>query len=265
MTQFTLDTSTLVEERGDGTLWTNAEGAYWNFQSAYGGWGLALAYSALQKVNTEHRSLATVSATFLKALRAPQYRIEVTTLREGRSASFHRVDIHDPAASDGLVLTAQFTLAKPRASEIEFSRSFPKVKSWDQSSVVPVNPGPEWLKHCEQRIAQGRPFSRQESPDSALWFRDSEDRPFDEKQILLASDAPMPRTFFLDEKPRFSATVAYSLHAMTALDTASQLGVDRVLLETTCPSLSSGRFSQDTVIWAPDGTLLAVSNQIAFY
>ena len=49
MTEFSLDTATQLEKLSDTRLKSSAGEAYWNFTSAFGGWALALGYSAVQQ------------------------------------------------------------------------------------------------------------------------------------------------------------------------------------------------------------------------
>lgn len=264
MTRSVVDSSTEIRREADGVFSADGSAAMVNFTSAFGGWGLALLLSAIRQEAPDAPHLAGVNATFAKAINAETFSIKADVLRTGRRAAFWRGQLSD-AAKDALLVTSDFVFADLKEPDIASSRPFPSVKAFEDSSILPNTPGPIWLKDFEQRIGLGQPFSAQEKPHSAFWFRDPGGRPWDEKSILLVSDTPMPRTFFVDPVPRFGATVQYSLHMFTTAAELAALGNEPLLIEADSDALGRGRFTQSTYIWSSEKKLLAVSNQIAFY
>ena len=131
--------------------------------------------------------------------------------------------------------------------------------------MLPATPGPRWLAHYEQRLALGKPFSAQPSPHSAIWLRDLNGRPWDAKGLLAASDTPMPRTFFVDETPRFGSTVTYTLQVFAGSEELALLGSEPLLIEANGDTIQHGRYSQATYIWSVGGRLLATSYQLGFF
>ncbi|KWV90676.1 acyl-CoA thioesterase II [Erythrobacter sp. YT30] len=265
MTDYPLDTATQLETLSESRLRSGGGAAYWNFTSAFGGWALALGYSAVQQANPQSAMLASATATFLKPLPKEEMDVEVRTLREGRRTNFVRSEFSDPAAPDALVFTADFVFSDIKDKALDYTDPMPRVLAIDDAERLPDTPGPKFLTRYEQRVALGKPFSAQEKPQSAFWVRDAADRPWDAKALLALSDTPMPRTFFLDTTPRFGATVQYDLHIMCSSEDLAKCGCDFLLVEATSDRVFSGRFSQRTRIWSREGQLLAISNQLAFY
>jgi len=265
MTAYPLDTATELKALSDTRLKSSAGEAYWNFTSAFGGWALALGYSAVQRAQPQGGMLASATASFLKPLPADGMEIEVRALREGRRTNFVRAELSGEGEDADLVFTADYVFSDMKEKALDYTCSFPVVKEPADADRLPDTPGPKFLSRYEQRVALGQPFSAQEHPHSAFWVRDAAERPWDAKALLALSDTPMPRTFFLDTTPRFGATVQYDLHVMCSAEELAACGSDYLLVEATADRVYSGRFSQTTRIWSRDQRLLAVSNQLAFY
>lgn len=265
MTDYPLDTATLLTSISDKRLRATGGEVYWNFQSAFGGWALALGYSAVQQAMPREGMLASTTATFLKPLPQSGIDINVRLLREGRRTSFLRTEFTSPDAPEEPIFTANYVFSDMKEKPLDYSCDFPDVKAPEVSARLPDSPGPKFLSRYEQRVALGQPFSAQERPHSAVWVRDAADRPWDAKALLAVSDTPMPRTFFLDPTPRFGATVQYDLHVFCTAEDLEACGSDYLLVEATADRVFSGRFSQTTRIWSQQRKLLAISNQLAFY
>lgn len=264
MTVSKIDKSTEVAAETGNTFKLDGTKALINFTSAFGGWGLASSLSAARATVADAGHLAAVNATFIKAMQPEPMELQTTVLRSGRRASFLRTELR-ATKSQALLLACDFVFADRKEPDIEAIRAFPDVLDFDDSPILPSSPGPVWLKDFEQRIGAGKPFSKQDKPNSAFWFKDPSGRSWDEKAILLVSDTPMPRTFFVDPMPRFGATVSYSFHMFASAEELANLGDAPVLIEADSDAVSQGRFTQSTFIWSQDRKLLAVSNQLAFY
>ncbi|MEO1730970.1 MAG: thioesterase family protein [Pseudomonadota bacterium] len=266
MSDYPLDSATKLQTLSDDRL-KAAEGgeAYWNFTSAFGGWALALGYSAIQQARPQSGMLASATASFLKPLPESALEIEVRALREGRRTNFLRAEFMGGGDPDALVFAADYVFSDIKDKPLDYACDFPQVKSPEEALPLPTEPGPKFLSRYDQRVALGQPFTAQERPRSAFWVRDAADRPWDAKALLALSDTPMPRSFFLDTTPRFGATVQYDLHVMCSAEELAACGSDFLLVEASSDRVYSGRFSQVTRIWSLDRKLLAISNQLAFY
>lgn len=262
---FPLDSATRLTGISDNRLRADGGEAYWNFTSAFGGWALALGYSAVEQAHPQAGMLASATASFLKPLSGSELDVDVRLLREGRRTSFLRAEMAAADTPDALMFTADYVFSDMKEKPLDYSCEFPEVKAPEDAPRLPDTPGPKFLSRYEQRVALGQPFSAQERPQSAFWVRDAADRPWDAKALLAVSDTPMPRTFFVDPTPRFGATVQYDLHVFCTPDDLAEVGSDFLLIEATSDRVFSGRFSQTTRIWSRSQKLLAISNQMAFY
>lgn len=265
MSEFPLDIATRLTWLSETQLRSEGGETYWNFTSAFGGWGLALGYSAVQQAFEQQAMLASATATFLKPLPDSAMLIDIRPLREGRRTNFLRAEFTGEGKHDELVFAADFVFSDMKEKALNYTCDFPEVKAPEDAPRLPDTPGPRFLSRYEQRVALGQPFSAQERPHSAFWVKDAANRPWDAKALLALSDTPMPRTFFVDATPRFGATVQYDLHVLCTADELADCGSDFLLVEATSDRVYSGRFSQVTRIWSKSRKLLAISNQLAFY
>lgn len=262
---FPLDQSTRLIARDDGRFASSGGAAYWNFQSAFGGWALALALEAVRAGHPQPALIASVSAQFMKPLPEQGLTLAVAALRAGRLTDFVRVEGFAGEETASPLFTADFVLSDPRDDALDYTVPCPAAIPPEQSVLLPSSPGPRWLANYEQRLAEGTPFSAQDHPRTLAWVRDASGRPWDEKAILALSDTPMPRTFFLDPAPRFSATVSFAFHLHASRAEIAALGDGFLLVETTASRVARRRLTQDVRIWSAAGALLAVSHQLAFY
>ncbi len=265
MPEFPLDTATALTKISQDRFQSDEGGAYWNFQSAFGGWALAVAYSAVHKACPQDSALASVTASFMKPLPEKGLVIDVRSLREGRRTNFLRTEFHASETSTDVTFAADLVFSDLRDKPLDYAAKFPSVASPEEIERMPDSPGPRFLSRYDQRMCLGKAFSVQDRPHSAVWVRDVSDRPWDTKALLAVSDTPMPRSFFLDTTPRFGATVQYDFHMHCSPTELAQLGSDFVLVEVNADVVRQGRFSQRARIWSREGQLLAVSNQLAFY
>lgn len=265
MSQYPLDTATLLARGEDGSFASTGGAAYWNFRSAFGGWALALALEAVRAAGPQGGLLASATAHFMKPLPEQGLAITVRPLREGRRTSFLRAEGFAGEDRAQPLFAADFVFSEPGEGALDYVADFPEVVPPEEATPLPTTPGPRWLANYDQRLAVGTPFTAQERPRTIAWVRDASGRPWDEKAILALSDTPMPRTFFLDPAPRFSATVSYDLHMLCTRAELEALGSEYLLVETDAPRVARGRFSQEVRIWSAGGTLIAVSHQLAFY
>ncbi|MEO0643749.1 MAG: thioesterase family protein [Pseudomonadota bacterium] len=265
MPDYPLDTSTELESLSETRFKSPAGEAYWNFTSAFGGWALALGFSAVQQAYPQKGLLASATASFLRPLPETGLMVDVRALREGRRTNFLRTEFSGESEPGALVFAADYVFSDIKDKPLDYTCAMPEVMPPEDAPALPNEPGPKFLSRYYQRVALGQPFTAQERPHSAFWVKDAADRPWDAKALLAVSDTPMPRSFFLDTTPRFGATVQYDLHVMCSAADLEACGQDYLLVEATSDRVYSGRFSQRARIWSRAGQLLAISNQLAFY
>ncbi len=158
-----------------------------------------------------------------------------------------------------------------------FAADFPTAA--DYATPPPdVGPPPERLRtvapgarHPGDRVAHGdgagvRSRRRSRGKDEALvggWLRLAEPRIADAAALAFYVDAWLPSPFALLEAPAPAPTIDLTIHFRTRLPHPGMAPDTPVLARFSSSTSRGGFFEEDGAIWAPDGTLLAQSRQLA--
>lgn len=263
---FALDAATHLERLSEGTYLVRGERAYWNFNSAYGGWAMAVAQAAVRETGGPDGALISLTALFPDALKAKDLIVRAAPLREKAKTMFWQVSFVLADKPDGpVVFNADLIVTHRRKTQSAFSAPMPSAPPFAECPIFDASLGPKWMQHYEQRGIEGQPFTVQDRPRNRVWFVERDSRPWDEKGLVAVSDSFMPRIFFIDTTPRFGATVSFGLHLFAQPADFAAAGNAPLLLEGDADAIGDGLYDQRGRIWTGDGRLLAVSNQVALY
>ena len=260
-----LDNATRLEPQGDGVFAYGGGGAYLNFDTAFGGWVMALAAEAVQQSEGARGRIISFTAMFIDAIRDKPLTITVTSLMKRPRTDFWRVAIAYTEAPEQVIFTADIIASLDRNGDLSFEETRPVAPLPEDVKRATGFGTPGWFKHIDQRWTVGRPFKVSERPYSVTWARDAEARPLDAKSLLLLSDAIAPRTFFVTEKPTFGSTISISVSLFASDADYAEVGEDFVMIEGDSSVIRSGAYDQSGKLWSRSGKLLAISNQVAFY
>jgi acyl-CoA thioesterase len=95
------------------------------------------------------------------------------------------------------------------------------------------------------------------------WLRLAEPRPADAAAVAFYADAWLPAPFALLKAPAPAPTIDLTIHFRRRLPYAGMAPDAPVLARFTSTTSHGGFFEENGEIWAPDGTLLAQSRQLA--
>lgn len=133
---------------------------------------------------------------------------------------------------------------------------------WADTAAIPQDFAfaPEFAKHFEFRNTGPWPFSREDEPLAHGWVRPRYERgEADAAFVVACADGWWPALFTVLDDPKPIATVAFNLDLtapLDGLDAESPLfSVGRVL------SRHEGYVVEARELWAPDGRLVAISQQ----
>lgn len=263
---FLLDTSTGLKPEGDATYSVALDPAFWNMQSAFGGWVAAVAVAAVETDPRYRGELVTQNVQFHSAVRGERLLLSVQLVERRRTVDFWKVNIATPEAPTRILAAATMVAGERTTTETRFDP--PPVPMREQAKCFRLtrrDDSPAWFDHFEIYLAKGRPFSINPTPDSATWVRESDGRPIDAKALVAIADTPMPRTFFASEEPLFASTVALSTHIYATADELEQVGNAFVLLDACCKAIRHSFLNQETHLYSEDGLLLAASYQTGLF
>ena len=121
-----------------------------------------------------------------------------------------------------------------------------------------------YMQWWEQRPAIGPPlFSGSDRAETGGWLALLDGGPLDAGAVAAMTDAWPPAAFARTTEPMGAPTVDLTIHLRTALPSPSLPAGDAALVRFTSSTAREGFFEEDGTIWAPDGTLLAQSRQLA--
>ncbi|MCW2996380.1 MAG: thioesterase family protein [Conexibacter sp.] len=202
----------------------------------------------------------------LHYLRAPApgrpAQIHVSVEREGRTlTSLSARMVQD----DRTMVLALAAFASDFPAAAEYAAPAPDVGPPPELHVVPAGPG---IPEIAQRAAMAPVFGPgvMSGGDEAVvggWLRLAEPRVADAAAVAFYADAWLPSPFALLKAPTPAPTVDLTIHFRTRLPHPGMTPETPVLARFSSSTASGGFFEEDGAIWAPDGTLLAQSRQLA--
>jgi acyl-CoA thioesterase len=129
---------------------------------------------------------------------------------------------------------------------------------------LPVRDRPPlpFTNYWDQRFALGAsPGDKADRAETGGWLRLAEPQPVDSIVVAAMSDAWFPAAFALVDAP--VPTVDLTIHFRVALPYPGLGPEDFVLVRFVSRTAADGFVEEDGHLWAPDGTLIAQSRQLA--
>ena len=228
-----------------------------------GGYVLAFLLRAFElAVADPERTARSVTTHFLRAPTAGPIAVSATVERQGRSLS----TLSGRLEQDGkLIALSLAAYSKPWESPLLDEAPMPEVEPADEARPTPREefPGSDPPPFVDRLTMQHRfgamPFSGADRSEIGGWLGLREARPLDATAIAVLADAwfpaPWPRLTELAPAP----TIDLTIHFRTPLPLRDLLLLGRFRTRL----VRDGFFEEDGELWAPDGTLVAQSRQLA--
>ncbi|HWJ51552.1 MAG TPA: thioesterase family protein [Solirubrobacteraceae bacterium] len=232
----------------------------------HGGYLAAMLLRALVKTVADHlRSPRSLTIHYARAPDPGPVTILTSIERSGRSLS----TLSARMEQDGkLVALALAAFSVPWNAQEIADLPMPEVAAPDPArEPIHGNHGaPLFTRHLllQPRIGAA-PFSGSDEPMAfGAWLGLVQPRPIDALTLAFFCDALLPTPFIRLTDPAVSPTVDLTIHFRTAQpDKAMPDPEELCFARSTTGVLHEGFFDEDCVIWAPDGTVLAQSRQLA--
>ncbi len=232
----------------------------------HGGYLAAMLLRALVKtVADPARSPRSLTIHYARAPDPGPVTISTSIERSGRSLS----TLSSRMEQDGkLVALALAAFSVPWKAQDVTELPMPEVAAPDPArEPFHGNHGaPLFTRHLllQPRIGAA-PFSGSDEPMAfGAWLGLVQPRPIDALALAFFCDALLPTPFIRLTDPAVSPTVDLTIHFRTAQpDEAMPNPEELCFARSTTGVLHEGFFDEDCVIWAPDGTVLAQSRQLA--
>ena len=255
------DADTTLTPAGDGN-WEGTIAEGWATpRGPLGGYVMALVLRAFElAIDDPARSPRSVTMHFLRVPEVGRVSLSATVERAGRSLSTISGRMEQDGKLLGLALGAY-----------SVSWESPQLGDEDMPDVAPPEgrePVPDLGRgtppaFTEQLTMQHRfgpaPFSSAEHGETGGWLGLREERPVDALTIAVLSDAWFPAPWPRLRKLAPAPTIDLTIHFRVPLPLPDTL----LLGHFTNRLVRDGFFDEDGALWAPDGTLVAQSRQLA--
>jgi acyl-CoA thioesterase len=252
--------------RRDGDIFdVNIDGKWWVVRGPHGGYLTALILRAMtEMVDDPGRSVRSFGTHFVAPPVEGPAEIVPTIERSGRSITFLTARLMQGART---MATSVAAFAIPWRSEIEFDRAArPEVPSPDDGIRLPSdNPlMPTFVRNFDMRWAIGPlPYSGDPETTVGGWLRFAEPEPIDAPAAACLLDAWAPAILPQAQRPVVAPTVDITMHFRRPLPRPDASPDDFFLFRMTSRLAQEGYFEEDGELWAPDGSLVAQSRQLA--
>ena len=245
----------------------------------HGGYIAAMLLRALvHAVDDSARAPRSLTVHYPRAPEPGPVQIRTRIERAGRSLSTLSARMEQDGRLTALVLAA----FSPAWSGLEIDDvEMPQVAPPDPDPAFREPPHPALPPIAQrtrlQRRFGGPPFSgAEQAMEIGGWLAHDERRPLDALSLAFFADAVIPAPFMRLPAPNAAPTIDLSVHFRAALPHisadraggqsdggAGAAGDELCLLQIRTSLIHEGFFEEDGLMWAPDGTLLAQSRQLA--
>jgi acyl-CoA thioesterase len=227
-------------------------------RSVFGGLQVALVVDAMRALVPATVPLRTLQVTFVAPVPAGTMRAAARVLRTGKSATHVEGRLAD---GDLALATAIGVFGIARPSAIARAPRRPDVAA-HRPCEFPYVPGfsPAFTQHFDARwVRGGVPFSGDPSHEMAveLDFRDA--GPASEAHVIALADYVPPVALSMVARPTPGSSLTWMLE-LTA-DRFDTWPLQGWRADVEMVAARDGYTSQSTLVWAPDGALVAISRQ----
>jgi acyl-CoA thioesterase len=227
-----------------------------------GGYLAALLLRALtERVDDPSRSVRSLTVHFPAAPVVGPATITTEIVRQGRSLVTVMARLHQGGKPMAVALAA-YSPAWP--TTITLSEPAPAAPPPSETPLIERVTELPFLQHWEQRQCLGSPpQAAAHIADTGGWLRLAEPEPIDSFVVAAMTDAWFPALFTMLPEPNPVPTIDLTVHFRAALPSPSAPPDQPVLVRFVTRTIADGFLEEDGHIWAPDGTLLAQSRQLA--
>ncbi len=254
------DRATTVLPGDDGTSAVTLDPAWDAPAGPNGGYLAALVLAAMQAdPAVAGRAPRSLTLHFLRPGAPGEAGVHVTREREGRTLSTLSARV---VQGDRLLLLALAAFGDEGEGAVEYAALAPTAPPpADVPEVeVPARLVPIAAFFEFRPVFGAPPFSGAPEAQTGGWLRLREDRPLDPLLLAVSTDAWWPVPFLRLSAPLPAPTIDLTIHFRAA--PPPEPGTP-VLVRFTSRTAHGGFFEEDGELWAPDGTLLAQSRQLA--
>ncbi len=269
MPEHIFDTATRVSA-GDSQWRGHASEDYWAFIGPFGGFTAATMLRAIVEHPQREGDPLSLTVNYCAPIAAGPFDLDVRLIKANRSTQHWSVELTQQGSETAAFATAVFAVRRPSWSHQAATR--PDAPPFDRARRFPKSSfNLAWIRQYDFRFIEGRPSfdglppGEWASPFSKLWIGDSVPRRLDALSLASMSDAFFARIFHVRGELVPFGTVS--------LTTYFHVDAEDLIAEDACQVLAvadgnifhKSYADQTAALWSPKGTLLATTQQIAYF
>lgn len=258
------DRDTAATRIADGTYAVSIDAGWWVDRGPNGGYLAGIITQALiAEVGDAERSLRSITVHYLAPPDAGPATVQVHTERRGRIVQYLTATM---TQGDRLVAKAMAAFGVSNASSPVFADpSYPGYPTPTEMEYVSDPPGLSEIRNRYEYLhVMGAPW---DAPTTEAvtggWLRLHEPRPYDAALITAMCDAWNPPVYTRLRSDVAVPTLDLTVHLRSVTAMQRLRPDDWVAVRFRSTIAAEGYLEEDGQIWAPDGTLLAHSRQLA--
>jgi acyl-CoA thioesterase len=234
----------------------------------HGGYLAAIILRALTAaVDDAERTPRSLTIHYARAPEPGPVTIATRTERAGRSLSTLSARMEQDGRLIALALSAfSVPWSGPSADEQPMPQVEPPAGAADAAAAYERHPEAPPIAdrvHLQRRFG-ARPFAGGEAMEIGGWLAHSEPRLIDALSLAFFSDALIPAPFMHTGRPNPAPTIDLTVHFRARVPhLEAGTAPEQCLIRIRSRLVQEGFFEEDAVMWAPDGTVLAQSRQLA--
>jgi len=252
-------TATAVKPLGDGRFEIQIDEEWFAGVGPNGGYLAAIMLRALTAhVADAGRHPLSLTCHYLTPLAAGSAVVSITTERAGRGVTALSARMEQDGKT-GILALASFGVE--REGVIDFDTPAPSVPRPEDLDAPEL---PKWTPPIFRKLDY-RPCigpAQMSGADEALtggWSRLKDGQPLDEAALAMFADAWAPSAWTRLKDPAVAPTIDMTFHFRSRI----KPGTEWALVRMSSLTSKHGFWEEDGELWAPDGTLLAQSRQLA--
>jgi acyl-CoA thioesterase len=258
------DTATAVERRAPDLFEAQIHPAWWVVRGPHGGYISSIILRALtERLNDPGRHVRSFTTHFTAAPKEGAITIATSVDRTGRAMSFLSARVEQ---NDAVVATSLAAFSEPWQGFSFDDAPIPDVPSPENSFPIPKEGDqiPAFLGNFDMYACFGAlPFSGHDEATVGGWYRLSDSQIVDAVVTATLLDAWAPAVFPRATEPVVCPTIDLTMHFRCPLPVQGAKEDDLYLGRFSSKLAREGFFEEDGELWAPDGTLIAQSRQLA--
>lgn len=259
-----LDEAVALEAAGEDCWRAHADPDHESLNGMFGGWTSAVSLAAVIASADGALRPSALTINYLSVV-TPQTAptIHVERLGGSRSIDHWRADLR-ASESGELRATASMVLTARRPTEAHDQWTMPDAPEPDTLQEFHA-PGTQGQQTDIRRLSGDEDSYGSGDTRTSAWIRMTSERQLDHIQLAYLADQFAPRSFYWGVGLRPSATITMSVYFHATEEELAEVGSGYILNEATGTRGSHATSGQQARMWSRTGSLLATTEQLAWY